>query len=263
MELRDRTVWITGASSGIGEALALELARAGAGVVLSARREDRLERTASACRAHGGRVAVLPLDLADPDRLAGSGARAEALLGPIDILVHAAGVGQRGTALATDMTVARRILEVDFWSGVTLCREILPSMLSRKRGQLVAVTGVLGKFGAPRRSFYSASKHALHGWLDSLREELIGTGVDVTLLVPGWVKTEISEHALEADGSSHGVMDEGQRQGITAEVCARRARPAIREGRAEQLIGGIECGAEYAQGQISWYRHRKRQTLRT
>jgi short-subunit dehydrogenase len=246
MNPKDKRVWITGASSGIGKALAVEMARAGASVLLSARRKDKLEDAASVCRAHGVWAGTLPLDLAATDTLAGAAGEAEARMGGgVDILLNIGGVGQRGLALETEMAVARRIMEVDFWGAVALTRAVAPGMTARESGQIVVLSGVLGKFGAPRRSFYSAAKHAMHGWFDSLREELLGTGVDVTLIVPGWVKTEISEQALEADGRPHGDMDAGQRQGITPEECAKRAMPAIVKGLPEQLVGGIECGGVY------------------
>lgn len=246
MDPKGKIVWVTGASSGIGRALAVELAGAGAeAVVLSARRKDRLDEAAAACRERGARASAYPLDLADTTGLGEAAARVGTEFGQVDILVNVGGVGMRGLALDTDPAVARKIMDVDFWGAVELTRAVAPAMVRRGAGQIVALTGVLGKFGAPRRSFYSAAKHAMHGWFDSLREELIGTGVEVTLLVPGWVRTEISEHALEADGSSHGTMDEGQQRGISPEECAKRCLPAIRSGKAEQLVGGIECGGVY------------------
>lgn len=245
MHPQGKTVWITGASSGIGRALALEMARRGAHLLLSARRLELLNAAAEACRAHGGKVAILPFDLADAARLRDVAAEAEARVGPVDILAAVAGVGQRGLALETDLAVARTIMDVDFWGAVELTRAVAPGMIKRGRGQIVALSGVLGKFGAPRRSAYSASKHALHGWFESLREETLGTGLEITLLVPGWVRTEISEKALEADGSPHGELDSGQAGGISPEECARRALPAIVKGVPEQLIGGVECGGVY------------------
>ncbi|MCD7895172.1 MAG: SDR family NAD(P)-dependent oxidoreductase [Planctomycetaceae bacterium] len=246
MEIKNRTVWVTGASSGIGEAMALEMASAGARLLLSARRVERLAAVGEACRRRGAaRVEELPFDLADTDRLRHLAADADARLGGIDILCNIGGVGMRGLATDTELPVARRIFDTDFWGAVELTRGVVGPMVGRGRGQIVTLTGGLGKFGAPRRSFYSASKHALHGWFDSLREELLGAGVTVTLLVPGWVKTEISEKALEADGSQHGVMDVGQERGISAAECAKRALPAIRKDVPEQLIGGIECGGVY------------------
>ncbi len=245
MDPKNKNVWITGASSGIGQALALEMARAGARLLLSARRLDRLEETAARCRALGARAMILPLDLARTDGLADAAAEAEARAGQIDMLLNVAGVGQRGLALDTDLKVAKRILDVDFWGAVGLTRALAPGMVRRGAGQIVVVSSLLGKFGAPRRSYYAAAKHALHGWFDSLREELLETGVEVTLIVAGWVRTELSERALEADGGSHGATDPGQRDGLSPEECARRALPAIVEGRAEQLVGGVECGGVY------------------
>lgn len=245
MNPKDRNIWITGASSGIGRALAIEFARSGGRLLLSARCPERLEETAGFCRANGAEVQIQILDLADSQSVASKASKAEKLLGPIDVLVNAAGVGQRGMALETDTEVARHIMEVNFWGAVSLARAVIPGMVARGYGQLVVVSSVTGKFGAPRRSMYSASKHALHGWFDSLREELLNTGLEVTLLVPGWVKTKISENALESDGSTHGGMDEGQASGISPEECAKRAMAAITEGRHEQLIGGIECAGVY------------------
>lgn len=245
MNPKNRNVWVTGASSGIGKAMAVEMAKNGANVLVSARRLERLEETAAQCRTYGGKVDVLPFDLADTAGLRGVAAEARARFGEVDMLLNIGGVGQRGLALDTELSVARKILDVDFWGAVELTRAVVPGMLERGSGQIVALSGVLGKFGAPRRSFYSASKHAMHGWFESLREELLDTGVEITLLVPGWVRTEISEHALEADGALHGDMDAGQAGGISPEECARRAMPAIVKGRAEQLIGGIECGGVY------------------
>jgi short-subunit dehydrogenase len=240
-----KNVWITGASSGIGRALALAVARAGGNVLLSARRVDELNAAAAECRRYGGQVEVLPFDLADTDALRGVAAEAAARMGGIDILCNVGGVGMRGTALETDLSVARRIMNVDFWGAVELTRAVMPAMLSRRSGQVVVLTGVLGKFSAPRRSFYAAAKHALHAWGESLREETLGSGVEITFLVPGWVRTGISAQALESDGSPHGRMDAGQERGISPEECAARALKAIIAGVPEQLIGGYECGGVY------------------
>lgn len=245
MHPKSKNIWITGASGGIGRALAVALARAGGHVLLSARRADRLEEAAAECRKHGGRVDILPFDLGDAVALRAVSREAIARMGRIDMLCNIGGVGMRGDALGTDAAVAQRIMNVDFWGAVELTRGVMPAMLERGEGQIVLLTGVLGKFGAPRRSFYAAAKHALHGWGESLREETLGSGVAITFLVPGWVKTEISRHALEADGAPHGSMDEGQERGLSPEECASRALKAIIAGVPEQLIGGMECGGVY------------------
>ncbi len=245
MHPRGKNVWITGASSGIGRALAAAMAGEGARVVLSARRRDRLEEVAGVCRERGGVAEVLAFDVAESGGLSAAAEAAAARIGPIDMMVHSVGIGQRGLALSTEEAVGRRVFEVDFWGAVGLTRAVVPGMVERGLGQVVVVSSLLGKFGAPRRAYYSAAKHALQGWFDSLREELLGSGVGVTVLVPGWVRTEISEHALEADGVAHGTMDAGQARGISAEECAVRMMSAIIRDRPEQLIGGVECGGAY------------------
>ena len=244
-----RWIWITGASSGIGRAFAEEAARRGARLVLSGRDADRLALAARACRESGAPEAhPLPFDLADPDPAVPTlAARTVEQLagGAPDILVNNAGLGQRGAALETDAETERRLFAVNYFGPTALTRAVLPGMIARGRGRVAAVTSLLAKFGAPRRSTYAAAKHALHGWFDSLREEVRGDGVGVTLLVPGWVRTEISRRALEAGGGAHGVDDPGQQRGLPPEECARRMWTALARGRDEQLIGGWECLAAY------------------
>lgn len=249
MNPKGKNIWITGASDGIGRALALEAAAAGAArLLLLARRGDRLAKIAQECIAAGAATAdYAELDLGVPDAIPHTATAAEKRYGPPDILILAAGVGQRGTALATNETTARRIMEVDYWGPVTLSKTVVPAMMQRGSGQIVVVTSLLGKFGAARRSTYSAAKHALHGWFESLGDELYGSGVKVTFIVPGWVRTAISDSALEEDGSAHGVMDAGQQRGISAAECARRAMAAIERETPEQLVGGWECGAAWLQ----------------
>ncbi|MDR2391073.1 MAG: SDR family NAD(P)-dependent oxidoreductase [Planctomycetota bacterium] len=245
MHPKGKNIWITGASSGLGRALALELAARGAALLLSARRREHLEDTARLCRDRGGRAEILALDLAQTESLAAAAAVAEKRLSGIHMLVNAGGIGQRGSALETGLPVARRIFDIDFWAPVELTRAVLPAMIRRNSGQIVVVTSVQGKFGMAHRSCYAAAKHALHGWFESLREELSGTNVETTLLVPGWARTEISRHALEADGKPHGADDPGQLGGLSPEEFAERSLPAIARGKPEQLIGGVECAGVY------------------
>ena len=235
-------MWVTGASSGLGAALAAALARGGARLVVSGRDPARLEAVRAGC---GEGALSLPFDLADPGAVREAPSRAEALLGGLDLLICNAGMGQRGTALETAPEVVARIMAVNFLGPVELARGTLPGMIARGAGRVAAVTSLLAKFGAPRRSAYAASKHALHGWFDSLRAELRGTGVGVTLLVPGWIRTGISQAAAEADGRAHGILDAGQARGLGPAEGARRMLRALAKGKDEQLIGGRECGAAY------------------
>jgi len=238
---RDRVVWITGASAGVGAALAHAFAARGARLVLSARRAGRLEEVAARCTDRGAaRAHVVPLDLAEHAALAGAAREAEERVGPVDVLVHNAGVGQRGRAEETRIEVVRRIFDVNVFGPVALTQAVLPGMLARGAGRIAVVSSILGKFGAPGRSAYAASKHALHGYFDSVRAEVHDRGVRVTLVCPGYVRTEISTHALEPGGAEHQRLDPGQARGMDPHDCARRVLRAIARGRREVTIGGWE-----------------------
>ena len=234
-----KVVWVTGASSGIGEALARALADRGAELVLSARREAKLQKAASEC-ANPERHRVLPLDLAEPEMLEEAARRALGFHGHLDVVIHNAGISQRALAKDTDLAVVRRLLEVNFFGTVALTRVVLPSMLARRSGHLVAVTSLVGKIGTPLRSAYAASKHALHGYFDSLRAEVWRDNVKVTLVCPGFIRTELPLHALTGDGTPQGKMDEAQLKGYPAPRCAAKILAAVEKGKTEVLIGGKE-----------------------
>ena len=239
----DQVVWITGASSGIGEALAGAFARDGARLILSSRRTEELRRVADACGGAPERVRVLPLDLTESDTLAAKAREAESQFGRIDILVNNGGISQRSPAKDTDLSVDRRIMEINFFSAVTLTRAVLPAMLARRAGRIVVIGSVVGKFATPRRSAYAASKHALQGWFDALRAELRGSGVGVTMVCPGLIRTNISLNALRADGSRNDQMDKGQENGMSPDRCAQAVLRATAAGRREIYPGGPETWA--------------------
>lgn len=235
-----KTVWVTGASSGIGEALAVEFARQGASVVLSARRREALDAVRERIGQAGGKAAVVALDLAE-EQTHGEVAREAAIpFGPIDILVHSGGITSRGLAAETLMEVDHRVMQVNFFGTVSLTRQVLPSMRERGRGHIVVITSVTGKIGTQYRSAYAASKHALHGWFDSLRLEVDREGVAVTLVCPGFIATDLTLHALTPDGTPLNQMNEAQQNGMPADVFARKLLPGIAARRHEIVIGGIE-----------------------
>jgi short-subunit dehydrogenase len=247
MYFKDKRIWITGASSGIGKGLAIALFKAGAKVILSSRNEGKLKKVKKECAASGNKdnVFVLPMDISDTSAIKNKTLEAVSLCGGIDILINNAGISQRGTALETDLSLSRKIMETNFFGTVELTRNLVPEMIKAGGGQIITITSVLGKFGAPGRSTYSASKHALHGWMDSLRAEVYGKNISVTLLCPGYVQTEISKSAFESDGTAHGVIDPGQQKGITPQECAKRMLIAIERKQSEAYIGGIEAGGCY------------------
>ncbi|HBK58719.1 MAG TPA: short chain dehydrogenase, partial [Spirochaetaceae bacterium] len=218
--LADNVIWITGASSGIGRALAVEAARRGATLILSGRNETALHETAALCAEHrlsgAPRLhadAILPFDLAAPNVRRQAAQKALGIFGRIDILVLNAGVSQRARFAETSPKVFDLIMETNFGSAVDLTRAVLPQMLERRSGMIVCISSVAGLMGAPLRTAYSASKHALMGFFGSLRAELYGSDVQVSMVYPGFVHTMISENALSGDGARHGELDPLQRAG--------------------------------------------------
>ncbi|TGE13479.1 SDR family oxidoreductase [Hymenobacter elongatus] len=243
MLFSQQVIWITGASAGIGEALAQEFARAGARLVLSARNVAALQRVAIACAP--AQVLVLPLDLTKAESFPSCVEQVLARYGRIDVLVNNGGISQRSLALETSLDVHRRLMEVNYFGTVALTQAVLPQLIRQQRGQIVVVSSLVGLFGSPYRSAYAASKHALHGFFDSLRAELWQTGISVTLICPGFIRTGVSINALTADGSPQGTMDAATDQGLCPEKLAHAAVRAIAQRRREVYIGGRETLGVY------------------
>jgi short-subunit dehydrogenase len=242
-KLSGKVIWITGASSGIGEALAYELVKQGAKLILSARRKDELERVKGNCPAEAQPfIRVLPLDLSEPNTLKLSAEAAIQLFGHIDILINNGGISQRSLAKDTTLDVDRRIMEVDYFGSLALTKHILPHFLKRKAGHFVTITSVMGKIGTPYRTGYAAAKHALHGFFDSLRAELWkdSRNIFVTLVCPGWINTNLSMVALLGDGSPQNKKDDTHQQGMHPNVFAKKLIRAIEKKKREVYIGGTK-----------------------
>ncbi len=230
MHFKDKTVWITGASSGIGEALAYEFARQGARLVLSARNEEALKRVAAACE---GETIVQPLDLSDYASLPGSVEKVLDRVSRVDLLINNGGISQRSPLRDTLFEVDKKLIEVNLLGTIALSKALLPHFLKRKAGHYVVITSVMGKFGAPMRSGYAASKHGLHGFFDTLRAECWRENVQVTLVTPGYVRTNISINALTADGSVQGTMDDTINRGIDPALLAKKIVRDVWKGKRE------------------------------
>lgn len=239
MEMRNKVVWITGASSGIGEALTYKLNELGAKLIISSRNRESLYLVKSKCKVNSLDVHVLPLDLENIDSLTEVTASAIKIFNRVDIIIHSGGVSQRSLALETDLNVAQRIMNINFWGTVALSQSILPSMLSNNSGQIVIISSLVGKFGTKFRSAYSASKHALHGYFDSLRQE-INPEIKISIICPGFIKTNVTINALTADGTKQNSMDDAQANGMAADKCAIEIINAIKSGKEEVNIGGRE-----------------------
>jgi short-subunit dehydrogenase len=235
-EFSDKVIWITGASSGIGEALAYAFSGRGSRVILSSRRADELERVRQAC-AHPDRVKVIPLDLLDMGLFAARTAEAIAAFGQVDVVVHNGGISQRSLAIETPLEIQRKVMELDHFSYVALTQAVLPHFVERKAGHFVVVSSVMGKIGTPMRSAYAAAKHALHGYFDCLRAEVAALGIRVTILTPGYIRTNISQHAVTKDGSPMGRASVNIEKGLAADRAAEQILRAVGRGKYEAYIG--------------------------
>jgi dehydrogenase/reductase SDR family member 7B len=234
MAFAGKTVWVTGASSGIGEALARGLAGQGAAVVLSGRRADALARVAGEI---GGETLVLPFEATDYDALPAIVAQALAWRGGVDLLINNAGVSQRSLAVDTDFAVYRQLMEIDFLGPLRLTQLVLPHMIARRSGRIAVVSSVAGKVGVPLRTGYCAAKHACVGYFEALRAEVeTAYGVGVTVVLPGSVKTSVAINALNGSGESRGRSDPNIDNGIPVEKAASLILDGLAAGAREIVV---------------------------
>ena len=239
----NKVVWITGASSGIGEAMAREFANQGAILVLSARNMEKLNQlrdTLPNAEIH----TVVSLDLTDLSKVDAVVSSVINQVGRVDVLVNNGGISQRSLVGETPIEVDRKIMEVNFFGAVGLTKALLPA-LRETHGQIIVISSISGKFGFFLRSAYAASKHALHGFFESLALEEEAHGIDVTIVCPGKINTPISISALNAQGERHNKMDHNLETGMSAEECARQIVRAARKNKPEVLIGNKEILAVY------------------
>ncbi len=235
-----KVIWITGASSGIGEELARQLSAFNTRLILSSRRKEELERVKASLNANPDDVYILPLDLAEPASLEVKAREAEGAFGRIDILINNGGITQRALALETPVEVDRKIMEVNYFSGLILTKCVMPGMLARKYGHIASISSVTGKFGFPLRSAYAASKHAMTGFYESVGAEYHQQGIRTTMVFPGRIQTNISLGAIGPDGKPYNKMDPGQEKGTPVDRCVRIIINGIRKDRREVFPGGKE-----------------------
>ena len=235
-----QTVWITGASSGIGEACAYRYAAEGCRLILTSSSRPALEKVADGCRAKGAKdVRVLPYNLEEPEGIKLLTREAWNAFGEggIDILFCNAGISQRTTVGDTPMPMVRKIMEINFFAPVAMAEAILPLMTEAGGGRIAVTTSIAGRFGFPLRCAYSSSKHALYGFFETLRAENSDKGISVTMVCPGRVRTRISMNALDKGGEKHGEMDPGQDGGLSPDKAAKKIVKAIKRRKNEVLVG--------------------------
>ncbi len=243
MSENSKTVWITGASSGIGAALAREHASRGDGLILSGRDEERLNEVAQDC----GETLVLPFDVRNDDALADATSKAIAWRGGVDIAYANAGISQRSRALKTEMKVYRDIIDVDLTAQIAFSQGLIGHMAQRGSGNLAFISSIAGKVGVPMRTAYSAAKFGLAGYGDALRAELSQDGVQVHMIYPGSIATNVSRNALTADGSERGRSDAVIDNGIDPAEAAKTMVDAISAGEREIIVAE---GAEQQMGEL-------------
>lgn len=240
MDFSGKTFWVTGAASGMGKAVSVGLASLGARLIISDRDLDGLNNTASEILLSGGSARIEQLDMSNSTSIFETAQKVIDEGEIISGLYQFAGISQRSLVIDTPIENDRKIMEVNFFGVVALAKAVLPGMIQNGGGQLAATSSLVGKFGFPYRSAYSSSKHALHGFFESLLAENAKNNIRVSMLIPGRVQTNISKFALNSDGSEYGKMDPGQANGITSEKAARIIINGLKKEKKEIWVGGKE-----------------------
>lgn len=240
MNLTNKVVWVTGASSGIGEAICYELAKYNCKVVLSARRESELERVKANMKIDKDNVLVLPIDLEQSNQAKIWTQNIIDKFGSIDVLINNGGISQKSFADETTEEVERKVMEINYFGNVAIAKAVVPYMKKQGQGKIVVTTSILGKFGLSFHSTYAASKHALYGFYDSYRLEIKKDNISVLLVSPGFINTNVAVNSITGDGSKLNEDSPAQINGMKTNVFARKLVNAIKNNRNHIYIGKKE-----------------------
>lgn len=239
MKFENKVIWITGASSGIGKALAIELSKINCKLVLSSRRAKELKDVRMQCK-NIDNVKVVTLDLTHYQSMSSVVDKAISQFGHIDLLINNGGISQRSPIIETSIEVDKKLMEVDYLGTISLSKSILPHFIERQSGHYVVVSSLMGKFSSPFRSAYCGAKHALHGFFDALRLEHDKDNIKVTMICPGFVNTNVARNALTGDGSQQGHQDKMTENGLDVNVFVKKMIKAIQKEKYEAYIGKFE-----------------------
>jgi len=242
--IKGKIFWVTGASSGIGEALTYQLNRLGCSLVISSRRLEALEIVKKNC-TNPSAVSVLPMDLEAFDTLPEITEKAIEFHGKIDVLINNGGISQRSLITETKFDVFKKMIDVNYLGTILLSKSILSHFINNNSGHFVTITSLMGKFGSPYRSGYCGAKHALHGFFDVLRMEHEKDNINVTLVCPGFIQTDVAKNALTGNGTAQKKQDEATANGMRAIDCADKIIKAIEKNKFEVYIGGKETFGVY------------------
>ncbi len=235
-----KVVWITGASSGIGEALSYEFSRLGASLILSSRHTDRLQTVNHQLPSNPGTAKILPIDLEDLEALPQKVKEALSFYPKIDLLINNAALAIRDFALATPLVIDQKLMNINYFAPIVLTKSLLPVMIQNGFGHIVVISSLSGKYGVPQTAAYAASKHALHGFFDTLRSETNHKQIHITLIVPGIIKTRITAHALTGQGANYGKIGTTFQEGYPVDKAARKIIQAILDKKHDAFVGGTE-----------------------
>lgn len=239
MDFNTKIVWITGASSGIGKGMAIALSKFDTKLILSSRNQKQLNAVKLMCE-NPANVFVLPLDLEDLECMPAKISEVISAFGSVDVIIHNGGLSQRSLVKDTSIAVDQKLMNVNYLGTVGLTKAILPHFIKNDRGHFIVTTSVVGKVATPLRSSYSASKHALHGFFDSLRAEVYKNNIKVTLLCPGFVNTQVSVNALTGDGSPQHKIDVATENGMSVERFVYCFIKKMKNDPEELVIGGFK-----------------------
>ncbi len=237
---KEKVCWVTGASSGIGEGIVKQLASRGAFVVLSARRKEELVRVQKQAGLTDTNSLVLGMDLSNPESFQKCYTDVVKVFKKVDILFNNGGISQRSLVKDTELSTYKKIFDVNFFGNIALTKVVLQDMINQKSGSIVVISSIVGKVATQLRSGYSASKHALHGFYDSLRLEVTDDNIQILTVLPGFIKTNVSLNALTGNGETYNKMDDALSEGMSAEECSIRILEAIESKQSEVIIAGLK-----------------------
>lgn len=240
MNFSNKTFWITGASSGMGRATAIALAKKNVHLIISGKNVDELNKTAENIKKYNSTVNIEPLDMEDNKAVVATAKKVLAEHKKIDGLYQFAGISQRSFTADTPLENDRKIMEINYFGVITLVKAVLPQMIKNGGGQLAVASSLVGKFGFPYRSAYAASKHALHGFFETVLAEYFDENIRTSLIIGGRINTNISKYALDKNGKSYGKIDPGQANGISPETSAKQILRGLRKNKREINVGGSE-----------------------
>ena len=237
---KNKVIWITGASSGIGEALSYEFSRKGGLLILSSRNESKLNEVKDKLPHGRDEARVLALDLEKLDELKVKVEIALSYFGRIDYFVSNAGLAIKDFSLNTPLEIDQKLMNINYFSSISITKSLLPGFIDRNRGHIVVTSSLSGKYGVPKIAAYAASKHALHGFYETLRSEITEYNIDLTFVIPGIIKTEITAHAITGTGDKFGKIDKTFQNAYPADRAAKKIVSAVLDKKESVFVGGAE-----------------------